>query len=124
MLYKTAKKLLTSSFKSSKKLANMASNGFELDLSKKAMTEMETHMAESAKKMIEEGKLSKTAINNGVLKLTGKEALMAKYSNNTTYVNGANELIGDMAKISAVAAAGVIGLRTTQKATSLVSGDW
>ena len=122
MLYKTVKKVLSESFSHATKLANVAKNGYELNLSK-ASTEMEKHMAESARKLIDEGKLAKEAINGDLLKLTGKEAFKVRY-NNTSTMKRIDPLMDDMAKIGAVAAAGVIGLKTTQSAISLATGEW
>lgn len=122
MLVKTAKNILTKSFKNTKELVNIARKGYNLDLSK-ASSEIEKHMAESAKALIDSGELSAKAINNNMLKLSAEDAFKVRY-NDTSLNNGANTLIGDMAQIGAVAAAGIIGLRVTQGAVSVATGDW
>lgn len=119
MLYKNAKKILSKAFNSTTDLAKVARKGYELNISE-ASTQMEKHMVESAQNLIKEGKISGQAINNGLLKLTGKEALKARYSDSSVMKN---PLLDDMLEVGKVAAAGIIGLRATQSAISLASGD-
>lgn len=119
MLYRNAKKILSKAFNSTTDLAKMARKGYELNISE-ASTQMEKHMVESAQNLIKEGKISGQAINNGLLKLTGKEALRARYSNTSAMQN---PMLDDMLEVGKVAAAGIIGLRATQSAMSLASGD-
>ena len=120
MLAKTAKNILKKSFQNTKNLVNIARKGYTIDLSKEAANEMEEHMIEAAKKIVGE---ERWASSNGRITLTAEEALKARYSNSSIN-NGANSLLGDMAQIGAVAAAGVVGLKVTQGAVGLASGDW
>ena len=121
MLYKNAKNILSKAFNSTKDLAKIAKNGYEINLSE-ASTKMEKHMVESAKNLMKENKISKEAISNGMLKLTGEEALRARYYN-SSIMSGQDPFLKDMADIGKIAAAGIVGIKTTQAAVSLISGD-
>ena len=122
MLMKTAKNILKKSFRNTKDLVGIARKGYSLNLSE-ASSEMEQHMVESAKALINSGELPAKAINNNMLKLSAEEAFKVRY-NDTSLNNGVNTLIGDMAQIGAVAAAGIVGLKVTQGAVSVATGDW
>ncbi len=123
MLYRNVKKILSKAFDSALDVAKTAKNGYELNISK-ASSEMEKHMVDSAQKMINEGKLSKDAISNNILKLSAKDAFRVKYNKSSIVKHGQDPLMNDMANIGKVAAAAVVGLKVTQGAVNLVSGDW